>query len=265
VTLFYRKERKVRAKERKECRSKSVNYTSAVRQTRLPTDDLSVSIRFMKRSPVLIAIIILVCTFTNGQQPSTPDDSSVNDGVYKSRFFHFSFTFPKGWVVHGEATKERIREVGKEKITSSGGLTEAEADRVLKNTYQLLTVFQHPLGTPGIEVNPSIQVVAEDVRHAPGITDGRTYLLYIRPMLTKAGGQFIQEQPDEIRVAGRQFFRQDYRMTVNNVSLQQALIVGFDTGYVLAFIFTSRDQAGVEEMLKSLKTVTFEGQAPTKP
>lgn len=219
----------------------------------------------MKRSPVVIAIIMLVCIIANGQQPSTQGDGSVKDGVYKSPFFHFSFTYPKGWVVHGEATKERIREVGKERITSSGGLSEAEADRVLKNTYQLLTVFQHPLGTPGVEINPAIQVVAEDVRHAPGITDGRTYLLNIRPIITKAGGQFIQEQPDEFRVAGRQFFRQDYRMTVNNVSLQQALIVGFDTGYVLAFIFTSKDQAGVEEMLKSLKTITFEGQAPTKP
>ncbi len=213
----------------------------------------------------IATLIFVVCAIAAAQQASAPDSASSKDGVYVNHFFNFTYTYPQGWTVQGEATTRLLSEIGKEKVVSSGALTNAEADHVLKSTHQLLTLFRHPLGTPGIESNPAIQVVAEDVKHASGIADGRTYLLHIRPMLAKTGGEFVQEQPVETVIGGRKFFRLDYRTTVNNFPVHQALVVSYDRGYVLTFIFTATNTADLDNMLLSLKTIAFDSPSSTKP
>lgn len=215
----------------------------------------------MKRY-VQLPLLILCCIAASAQQPKSPDDGSVKDGVYSNRFFGFRFTYPKDWVVHGEATNARIREAGKEVLKGSGALSEASSEVLLKNTYQLLTVFHYPLGTPGIEVNSAIQVIAENVSHAPGITDGRAYLWHVKPFVAKAGAKFIQEQPVELDLAGRRFFRQDYRNEINGTSLRQAYFITIQNGYALVFVYTDSDDTRLEEMMKSLNTIAFD--APSK-
>jgi len=125
----------------------------------------------MKRVPLAISIILLLCACANAQ--SEVDLGTTQDGTYTNSGFGFSFKYPKDWVVHGQATNERIRELGKEKIAESGAASKANIDVALNNTYQLLTVFRQPLGTPGITFNPAIMVIAEKVAHAPGIKNGK--------------------------------------------------------------------------------------------
>ena len=115
----------------------------------------------MKRVPLTISIILLLCFYTNAQ--SVVDRGTTHDGIYINPGLSFSFKYPKDWVVHGEETNERIREIGKEKLIESGASSRASADVAVKNTYHLLTVFRHPLGTPGIAFNPAILVIAERV------------------------------------------------------------------------------------------------------
>jgi hypothetical protein len=219
----------------------------------------------MTRLSSIALAIAFGCAVASAQPAAAPDSATVNDGIYTNHFFHFSYTYPKGWIVHGQETAKYIIERGKEKMVNSGALSKAESESSMKGTYQILTVLKHPLGTPGITSNPLIQVVVEDVRYAPGISDGRAYLFNLRLLLTKTGSQFIQEQPVEMKIGARQFFRQDYRTPINNVVVQQALVIGYERGYVLVFIFSSTDPAEVEEMLASLKTLTFKSVAPAKP
>ena len=210
----------------------------------------------MKLLIALIAVI-LVPWLTIGQKVSAPDDASIKDHVYSNRFFNFTYTYPQNWVVHGEPTNQHLREVGKQRITTSGALTAEESDLALKNTFQLLTVFQHALGTPGLHFNPSVMVVAEDVRFAPGIKDGRTYFEYVRPLVQKSGGQLVQPQPIEMKVSGRSYFRHDIILTVNGQQVHQAMVVGVEKGYILAFVFTSDDPSRVSDLVQSLNSVRF--------
>jgi hypothetical protein len=54
----------------------------------------------MKRVPLTISIILLLCFYANAQ--TEVDLGSVQNGVYTNRGFGFSFQYPKDWVVHGE-------------------------------------------------------------------------------------------------------------------------------------------------------------------
>lgn len=226
----------------------------------------------MKRVPLTIPIILLLCCYANAQ--SVVDRGITQDGMYINWGLGFSFKYPKGWVVHGEATNERIREIGKEKIVESGALSRASADVAVKNTYQLLTVFQHPLGTPGIAFNPAILVLAESVGHAPGIVNGKDYLLNVRALMLKAGSQVLLKEPTEYRFAGSQFSRDDYAVEANGVHVIEAYFANVANGYAVVFIFIGQDQKSVDEMAKSMETfhstppvrkgVTIIGSAPER-
>lgn len=211
----------------------------------------------MKRSLFLFTSVILLSFVGNGQQTSIPDDGSASDGVYKNRFFSFSVTYPKDWVIHGDATNTRLKEIGKERAKSSGAMSEASTDVILKNTYLLLTTFQYHLGTPNVEVNPSFMLVAENVSHAPAIVNGRDYLLYVRPMMIKTGVEPIHDEPVELVLSGRKFFRQDSRMQVNGLWIQQAIIITVIKGYALAFILSGKDQQSINEMAAAVGTLKF--------
>src|SRR5687767_10438388 len=205
----------------------------------------------MKRVPLTILITLLLCFYSNAQ--SVVDRGLIHDGMYINPGLGFRFKYPKDWVVHGEATDERIRELGKEKIIESG-VSRASADVAMKNIYQLLTVFRHPLGTPGITFNPAILVTTEKVAHTPGITNGKDYLLNVRALLLKAGSQVLLKEPMEYRFAGSQFFRDDYAVEANGVHMIQAHFANVANGYALVFVFIGEDQKSVDELTTTMET-----------
>ena len=207
----------------------------------------------MKRVPLTIPFILLVCCYANAQ--SQVNRGFVKDGVYINPGFGFSFKYPKDWVVHGDATNERIKQLGKEKIAESGGASRASVEVAVNNTYYLLTLFRHPLGTPGITFNPAILVMAERISHAPGITNGKDYLLNIRMILMKVGQQALLKEPMEYRFAGAQFFRDNYVVETNGVHILQSHFATVKNGYALVFIFLGQDQESLDEMTKSMDTL----------
>ncbi|HEX6650057.1 MAG TPA: hypothetical protein VF075_10965 [Pyrinomonadaceae bacterium] len=207
----------------------------------------------MKRFPLAILIILLLCCYANAQ--SELDRSTVRDGVYTNFGFGFSFKYPKDWVVHGEATNERIREIGKEKIVESGALPKASVEVSERNSYQLLTVFHYPVGTPGITFNPGILVIAEKVDFAPGIISGKDYLLNVRAIVLKAGAQVLVKEPLECHFGGLQFYRDNYVVDSNRVSVAEAFFATVANGYALGFIFMGEDQKSVDEMAKAMETL----------
>ena len=210
----------------------------------------------MRRFVLALFALFLFCSVA-AAQTSTPDEGSVKDGVYSNMFFGFSYAYPKDWVVHGEATKAHIKELGKELAKETHALPEASLEVGLAHTYQLLTVFRYQLGTPGVEENALVQVVAEDVRHAPATINGRVYLLNVRGLLIKMGCQPLQAEPVEVVFSSQKFFRLDYEQPVNGKSVHTAMLVIVSKGYALTFIFTAADQKSVDEMVKTIQTLRF--------
>lgn len=217
----------------------------------------------MKRGSLTIPIILLLCCYANAQ--SEVDRGDVRDGVYSNSSFGFTFKYPKDWVVHGEATNERLRELGKEKLAESGSASRQSLDVAVNHTYQLLTVFRHPLGTPGVTFNPAVLVIAENIAHAPGVTNGKDYLLNVRAIVAKVGYQFLLKEPVEYHFGGAQFFRDNYAAEANGINVPQAYFATVRNGYALVFVFIGPDQANLDEMTKSMDTLDFSPKSNPKP
>lgn len=221
----------------------------------------------MKRYFFFVAIVLSLCfvgPVSKAQEAGGPDDGSVDEGVYSNRFFGFSVTYPKDWVVHGEATNVRLKEIGKERAASTGAMSAASSEVLLKNTYQLLTAFQYPLGA-AVGMNPGFMLVAERVSHAPAIVTGRDYLLSVRPLMIKTGVMPINDAPIELTLAGRKFFRQDSRMLVNGETIDQSIIITIDKAFALAFILSGKGPRSIDEMFNAVKTLKFGGSPTISP
>jgi len=209
----------------------------------------------MKHSPLVLTILLLLCASAHAQTIS-PDDGTVKDGVYYNSYFNLSFTYPKDWVVYDKAVNDRIQQRTIEEAAKAGNPVQQ------KDIYSLLAVTRHPRGTPGIPVNPAVFVAAERV---PGNPNGKEYLLDLRSVRQKTGRPPLLDKPVEFRVAGLQFFRDDYGYDVNTVSVRNSLFVHVEKGYALIFSFTAGDQKTVEEMAKSMETILPWGRGGNRP
>ena len=205
----------------------------------------------MKQTPLVCTIPLLLC-FSAYAQTTQPDDGKVKDGVYFSSFFSFAYRYPKDWAVHDEAINDSIRKRAREEAVKSG-VPQVEA-------YLLFTASRHPRGTPGIALNPTILIIAENIAPVPRNYTAKNYLLEVRPIKLKEGAQPLLKEPVEFRVAGFQFFRDDYRAEIKGVQTRQAVFVYVTKGYAVAFSFAGEDQKSVDEMAKSMETLLPVGE-----
>jgi hypothetical protein len=139
----------------------------------------------------------------------------------------------------------------------SAGLT-GTFDRSDERLHQLLTLFQYPLGTPDVE-NQLVQILADDIRFAPGIRSGRDYLRNVERMLKamKTNPEF-DEEPKEVTYGGQIMHRTDVTMKLPAKVIYQSMIAIVLKGYGISFAFTSFSPEGRDKLVKTLDSLRFE-------
>lgn len=208
------------------------------------------------RTSLLVSLWLLTCCAANAQSKSPDDGGAVFKGVYTNDYFHFSFRYPRDWSVHGTDANQMIRDIAREKSKRTGALGDS-TEAILKQTYQLLTVFRYPVGTPDIDYNPAVIIIAENISHAPGIITGRDYWRNTLPVLVKLGAQVKSDEPTVVLYGGREFYRLDYATEVNGKVIHQSSFVNVDHRFALAFGFLSADEQQLEQMIKAMDSLTF--------
>lgn len=181
-----------------------------------------------------------------------PDNGKVTDGVYRNDFFGFSYTVPEGWMVHGEETQKVMMETGKDLVAGDDTTKRRMLDTASKRTYQLLTVFEYPFGTPG-KPNRGIQMIAENVAFAPGIQSGKDYILTVDHNLSSSQ---VQVQPDdepvEQQISGVSFYHQTLSIKIGDKVVYEIIYSTVLRRHVVSFILTAQTKEGAEEVAKSL-------------
>ena len=238
--------------------------------------------RFLRR--IIIPVFVLSITFAAGAHPqqrnltsapaqpqsdnkssdSTPthlvhvDSGSVTDNLYTSDFFGFTYLFPKGWSVQGEVTKKYLMDVGKALVTRGDPTKAAVMDVAEKRTYQLLTIFEHPVGTP-VTFNPGLIVMAEDVSFAPGIQKGSDYLLNLKMGIEKRHPELkILREPTEQSFGGKSFFRMDVAFEISTgATVLESYSCTILNGNALTFIFFGEKPERLQSLSETLNTLEF--------
>src|SRR5262249_28813352 len=187
--------------------------------------------------------------------PGRPDDGRVVDGVYANQYFGFRYALPLGWTMHGEETQKVLMETGKEVLAGDDEVKKRAMEAASQRTFQLLTVFEFPLGTPN-KTNRGIQVFAENVKFAPGIQTGKDYLEVLEKNLSasKLNARF-EGQPVAESVDGFDFYRHCGILELSGKPVYELFEVSVRNGYAVVFFFTATSKEAAEEAASSIKSL----------
>ena len=189
--------------------------------------------------------------------PTRINAAGVSDNTYTNSLFGFSYTFPAGWTVHGDATNKEIMKAGRNMMVGDDPAKQAAYDASAERTSQLLTVFQYPLGTPG-KVNQSVQVIAERVDFAPGIRNGKDYLLILESAMKKGTVPIdFADDITEMTFGGKKFYRLDDQMHFPGGTVHQAFIATRLDTHTLSFVLSSHSQEDLESLAGTLNSLRF--------
>ncbi len=203
-----------------------------------------------------------------GESKSQDDSTAFDPGtfshdVYTNHFWGFRYEAPHGWTAHGDETKKEIMAVGKSLVDQKTLTGKVAVNRSDERTRQLLTLFQYPLGTPEVE-NQLVQILAEDVRFAPGIRSGRDYLLNAQRVLkTMKTNPEFDEEPKEVTYGGQTMYRMNITTKLPTKIIYQSMIATMSKGYGLTFAFMSFSPEGRDKLVKTLDSLRFEAPANT--
>lgn len=190
------------------------------------------------------------------KQEAKIDLGTIEGSVYKNNYFGFSLKIPEKWQVQDNETKKMIMERGKRLAAGNEGSLKELIDASELHTVNLLTMFQHPLGTPAA-YNPGFVIVAEKISHVPGITSGRDYLFLAKQLMERAQIKYTFAKDTYSESISRLSFHvMEVEMNTASLTVKQKYYVTIMKGYALLFItsyFTDEELKRQDEVIKSIK------------
>jgi len=205
--------------------------------------------------------LVLMVSLINGAFLQAADDvfdyGKVEKGKYKNEFFSFEMKVHTDW---HPLTKEQSDALMKTSIDviSQGSEVLGMALKASEVNYaQLLAVFRHEMGSP-VEFNPSISIMVENLKQAPGVKTGADYLYHTKRALeaTPFSYSFSNSSPERVSYAGMDFDAMTAYLSTTSNEIQQDYYCSVTKGFSICFILSYLDEdqgKALYEMFRSIK------------
>jgi hypothetical protein len=183
------------------------------------------------------------------------DFGTVQNSVYQNKYFGFKINLPPDWNVQDQEARQQLTEAGTKMVVGNDRRMKAIVRAAEHRTVNLLSVFQHPIGSR-VQFNPSVICMAERVGKFSGIKHGRDYHAAARRLMESS--QMKVEFEDKITVeelGGVKFDVMQSSLTVGAVTVQQKYYAAIMKDYALVFItsYTTPDhKTALQNILQTL-------------
>lgn len=191
--------------------------------------------------------------------PVTPATmGKLEGGVYTNDFFGISFRVPDGWVVHDEAARGAIMQVGKELVEEGASdrkkqLLEASTDR----TQFLLSVSKYAPGKAGPGFNALILCLAERVPTAI-VKTGADYIALVQRTMQGTSAKVELSGPVRTqRLGNGDFTVADVKLTAGPVITAQRYYVTITKGHALVLAYTYLDESDLKTFDEFIRSVRY--------
>lgn len=206
---------------------------------------------------LLVLVALLSSAGCNKEPANEIEFGTVENCVYQNSYFPLSITLPMEWSVHNLESRQHIMEVGNQILAGEDKNLKAIVKASSLNTVYLLSVSKYPIGAT-VPSNPTLQCIAEKIRHMPGIQTGKDYLFHLRKVLES--GQMDITFPCEVvskSIGGKDFDLLQTEISMRGIIIRQKIYVTVIKGYALLITesFSTDDES--EELGSILNTLTF--------
>lgn len=196
-----------------------------------------------RNSAVLVSFLVLtvlVLTVAVSVSENHPDSGSVQGNRYKSDFFGFTYSFPKGWVRLQQQSQTGIR------LAPGAAL------------YTLLFATESPSTGIISPSNAGIVVLAEDISHS-GIPDSKDAARTLAQVLIRTQPPHSIPTPArEVTLGGTRFIRLDYeQQTFSQVKHYFCSVKTVKKGYAIRFSVIADSKARMEEICSTTESISF--------
>ena len=212
-----------------------------------------------KKSLRSVPIIVLAMLMSGCVKKASDeiDFGTLSNSVYQNKYFGFSVTLPKDWSVQDQKARRQLTKKGAQLVAGDNKNLEAVVKASELQTVNLITVFEHPLGSP-VAYNPSIVGVAEMVRELPGIKRGKDYFFQARKILE--AGQIQVSFPKDYyseRLGGVEFDVMELEISMLGKVIKQKYYAAIQKGYALCFIVSFTNDEEAASLQRILSSITF--------
>jgi hypothetical protein len=179
------------------------------------------------------------------------DYGQVSGSSYTNNFFRFRLTIPFGWRVQEQEVKDMLQKTGRDLIQTDNPQANAQMDKSISNTVNLLTVFKYAVGASP-EFNASLICGAEWLPN-PSLSASQ-YMTSAKTVLERSQqGQYNFKPLTRETVGGAEFIVMEVEMAS---SVRQKYYAAIKNDYALFFVLTyasDEDEAVLRQALRSIR------------
>ncbi|MFB3917163.1 MAG: hypothetical protein ACE14M_10565 [Terriglobales bacterium] len=183
--------------------------------------------------------ILLLTTALFAQKPAPrtvePDDGMLTGSVYRSDYFHFTYTIPADLQVLPDFLAP-----------------EEDAEH---RSFVLLAAYAKPQNENANEnaARPGLVIMADRARDYAPLPDGKAYLDKVTlPLVTRQGYELLHGAREHI-IAGEKFYRADFSKN----GVHQSFVVTVLRRYAVGFNLVGASAAEIERLFESLQSLKF--------
>ena len=212
---------------------------------------------FPKTIALLIVIALMGCGFQSEKAENLINFGEFEDGVYSNTFFNLAIAIPEDWhVLDVEARNEMMRQGGKIVAGDNRNLKAAMNAADLDNL-NLLAAYEYAPGTP-VTSNPGIMIIAEKIKHMPGIKRGSDYHYHTKKMMSMSNINVLYpEEIYETLIDDVSFDVLEMQIHMGHMNIMQKQYVTIVNGYALMVGLTYQDGDGLYKLEDILLTMNL--------
>lgn len=207
---------------------------------------------------MLLIGLVFSCDNQKGL-PESFDYGRVENGVYKNDFFRCKIRLPKDWVVQSQEQSDEMMESGNELLSGDDEDLQKQLKATEINVANMLSVFEVEVGST-LDFNPSMMIVAENVKAASSIKTGADYLKVARKLIerTELNYEISSDEYEKVEISGTDFYKLEAKLAGENGYVTQNYYATISKGFCFLVIVSFDSDEDKETLQKSLNSLMLE-------
>lgn len=202
--------------------------------------------------------LILSCGSETGKKTVNFDYGKVKQGVYSNNYFNFSIPYDTTWNVQEQDAMSKLVREKSDVMFDEEQLSPEQLEASMINTAYLFTLFKHEVGA-AVDFNPSLIVLAENLKNYAKITTAKEYIQNSKELLlnSKIDYSFGNDSIDVVKIGSKNFHRLKAYINTPDINISQHYFCHVTKGFSLAFIISFSSPEGQKELENILGDVKF--------
>jgi len=204
----------------------------------------------------LISLTMLVCS-CGTQQQEPIDFGKFENNVYSNNYFNMHISIPQSWyVMDDEVRIELMKKAVKTVVGDNENLQAVAKASDLKNLSLILASEKPPGASVGS--NPSLLVMAEKVKHLPGMKRGSDYHFTTKKIFEKSAVKpSYPKKIYETSIGSLNFDVLEITFEMGQTQYFQKQFAAIYKDYALLIALNYRNEADLKKLEEVLQAVTF--------